>query len=178
MSLKNMASEPNAEPVGPPGTYGGSPATSTWDESMIHGCVCDSSWSVGFGAGQTQAVEYFGPDCSQRRCPSGDDPNTAEDETDCAYASSNGAVYQGVVGSDGVRYGLGASMPPGVTAAQAASGTPGYDVGAPGNKCYLECSRHGLCNTAAGVCNCFAGYGGVACNKLISYQNTKTGTVQ
>ena len=173
-----MASEANAEPVGPPATYGGSPATSTWDENMIHGCVCDSTWSVGFGAGQTQAVEYTGPDCSQRRCPSGDDPNTPLDETDCAYASANGERYQGVIGSDGVRYGSGAGMPPGVTAAQEASGTPGYDVGAPGNLCYLECSRHGTCDYALGQCRCFTGYGGVACNKLLSYQNAKTGTVQ
>ena len=37
--------------------------TTTWDEDMIYGCLCDSSWSVGLGAGQVQEPEYFGPDC-------------------------------------------------------------------------------------------------------------------
>jgi hypothetical protein len=30
-------------------------------------CVCDSSWSVGIGAGQVQVAEFFGPDCSYRK---------------------------------------------------------------------------------------------------------------
>ena len=76
-------------------------------------CVCESSWAVGLGKGETQSAEYFGPDCSLRtlfveitqmsvlwsrvrfysrkctcphqgRCPSGDDPTTNTTvETDC-----------------------------------------------------------------------------------------------
>ena len=62
---------------------------------MIYGCVCDSSWEVGLGAGQTQEPEWFGPDCSLRHCPSGDDPTTTEeDETDCSNATSS-SVYGG-----------------------------------------------------------------------------------
>lgn len=68
--------------------------TVTWDEGMIHGCVCDSSWKVGLGAGQTQEPEWFGPDCSMRHCPSGDDPTTTEDETDCLNVTSS-SVYSG-----------------------------------------------------------------------------------
>jgi len=33
-----------------------------WDAEMIYGCVCDTG--------------YFGPDCSLRHCPTGDDPLT------------------------------------------------------------------------------------------------------
>lgn len=42
-----------------------------WDADIMHTCVCDSSWSVGLGEGETQLPEYFGPDCSlsnYRRC--------------------------------------------------------------------------------------------------------------
>lgn len=61
---------------------------------MIFGCVCDSKWQVGLGAGQTQEPEWFGPDCSLRHCPSGDDPSTDVDETDCFNVTSS-SVYPG-----------------------------------------------------------------------------------
>lgn len=35
-----------------------------WDADIVHGCVCDSSWSVGLGSTDTQLAEYFGADCS------------------------------------------------------------------------------------------------------------------
>ena len=159
-----MAHEPNAAPFGPASSYGGSPSGATWDEDKIFGCVCDSSWPVGFGAGETQAPEYMGADCSQRRCPSGDDPRTtAVDETDCAYRAGNGATWMGAVGSDGLNYAPDAALPPGVTLATPASGAPGVDQGAPGNKCYVECSNRGTCDYAVGVCKCFPGYAGINC---------------
>lgn len=61
---------------------------------MIYGCVCDSAWEVGLEAGQTQEPEWFGPDCSLRHCPSGDDPVTLDDETDCSNVTST-SVYSG-----------------------------------------------------------------------------------
>jgi len=45
--------------------------------------LCDSSWPVGIKNGERQLSEYFGPDCSLKHCPSGDDPFTAADETVC-----------------------------------------------------------------------------------------------
>lgn len=39
----------------------------TWDEDKVFGCVCDSSWAVGLGSGDTQEPEWFGPDCSYRK---------------------------------------------------------------------------------------------------------------
>lgn len=42
-------------------------ATTAWDHSVMHGCVCDSSWKVGYGEGETQLPEYFGADCSLRK---------------------------------------------------------------------------------------------------------------
>ena len=158
VSIKAMAREQNAEPFGPASTYGGRPESSTWDEDKVYGCVCDSSWPVGFGAGETQAPEYTAADCSQRRCPSGDDPRTVTvDETDCAYFAGNGAAWMGVVGTDGKNYAPGAALPPGVGEAVAASGTPGVDQGAVGNKCFVECANRGTCNRATGVCSCFPG---------------------
>ena len=56
----------------------------TWDAKSVMGCLCDSSWAVGLGAGETQLAEFFGPACQFRRCPSGDDPTSSLiDETDC-----------------------------------------------------------------------------------------------
>jgi hypothetical protein len=49
----------------------------------MHQCICDSSWVVGYESDQTQLTEYFGPDCSLRHCPSGDNPYTIAVETDC-----------------------------------------------------------------------------------------------
>jgi len=48
--------------------YGSANGLSTiaWDHDVVHGCVCDSSWATGFGAGERQLSEFFGPDCSQR----------------------------------------------------------------------------------------------------------------
>ena len=34
---------------------------------MSMGCVCDSSWPVGLGAGERQEPEWFGADCSLRK---------------------------------------------------------------------------------------------------------------
>lgn len=61
--------------------------TVAWDYDSMFGCYCDSSWEVGYGAGETQLAEWFGPDCSLKRCPSGDDPFTTQDETDCYLKS-------------------------------------------------------------------------------------------
>jgi hypothetical protein len=63
---------------------------SQFDSGRIFGCVCDSSWSVGLEAGDVQESEWFGPDCSLRHCPTGDNPKTIVDETNCT--GINGGV--------------------------------------------------------------------------------------
>jgi len=71
-------------------TYGDNDAS--WDAEMVFGCLCDSdSWTVGLGAEQYQVSEYFGPGCSLRRCPSGDDPQTEENEMDCEDVNGGAA---------------------------------------------------------------------------------------
>lgn len=93
LSMARLAKEPNAIPltVDQNNTYGGFETSTTWDADRIFGCVCDSSWPVGFAAGQFQEGEWYGPDCSRRRCPNGDDPHTTVDETDCEGKKNNGA---------------------------------------------------------------------------------------
>ena len=105
--MNKMARSKNAVPVGGSFTYGEFPTTSgepdnkhTWDAEKIFGCVCESSWPVGMASGETQVPEWFGPDCSLRRCPSNDDPITPLDqypnqpmiETDCGGKSMPGVT--------------------------------------------------------------------------------------
>ncbi|OQR98748.1 hypothetical protein ACHHYP_08143 [Achlya hypogyna] len=78
VDISSMALLPNVQPLSAATTY------SLWDAHRIYGCVCDSSWPVGLGTGEMRVGEWFGPDCSLRHCPSGDDPMTAVDETNCA----------------------------------------------------------------------------------------------
>ena len=54
-----------------------------WDSRKIFGCVCDSAWKVGLDGNETQTPEWFGADCSLRHCPTGNDPETQKDETNC-----------------------------------------------------------------------------------------------
>ena len=101
MSIRDMARRTDALPLSPPGYYGDSGAvTGTWDAEKNFGCLCDSSWPVGLGAGETQQPEWFGPDCAQRRCPSGDDPFSPDvDETDCGGVLAAGGKGTGAVGN-------------------------------------------------------------------------------
>ena len=55
----------------------------TYDQNLNRACLCDSSWPVGLGPGERQQAEFHGPDCGQKRCPTGDDPMTERDETNC-----------------------------------------------------------------------------------------------
>jgi hypothetical protein len=43
-------------------------ATTTWDQDKVYGCVCDSTWAVGFRSGETQVPLWFGADCSKSKC--------------------------------------------------------------------------------------------------------------
>jgi hypothetical protein len=164
LSLRALGEEPNAEPVGPPRPYGGDPEGATWDEDKIQGCACDSAWAVGYAAGAEQLPQWWAPDCTLLRCPSGDDPRTyGVDETDCELFDDNGRVWKGIVGSDGKRYRSAGALPGGVTIATPASCTPGVDCGARGNKCHVDCSNRGVCDHTSGTCTCFTGYYGVNC---------------
>lgn len=93
VSISQMASETNAVPVGDNlQTYGGDESGTTWDENKIYGCVCDSTWTVGLEDTETQEPLWFGPDCSLKHCPTGDDPMTGVDETNCTEKAFNGAI--------------------------------------------------------------------------------------
>lgn len=62
--MKQLARMDSALPLGPNTYYEGDEDGATWDEDKVFGCLCDSSWPVGLGAGQRQEPEWFGPDCS------------------------------------------------------------------------------------------------------------------
>merc|ERR1719217_331048 len=100
VSMKKMATMPNALPLSKPATYTGLETTERWDQDRIYGCVCDSSWPVGLGPGQRQEPEWFGPWCSLRHCPSGDDPYTTHvDETNCTGVTAAGGYGVGEKGN-------------------------------------------------------------------------------
>eukprot|EP00948_MAST-09A_sp_MAST-9A-sp1_P003176 g3176.t1 len=101
MSMKRLAKTNDAMPLSHPAEYEGNILTETWDEDSMYGCKCDSSWPVGLGSGERQAAEFYGPDCSSRRGPTGDDPFTERDETICGNAARNGATDFGSVGARG-----------------------------------------------------------------------------
>ncbi|CAM9721548.1 unnamed protein product [Chrysoparadoxa australica] len=97
-----MATDLSALPLSAATTYGvtESNAAATWDGMALFGCVCDSSWTVGLGSGETQQPEWFGADCSLRRCPSGNDPATqGMDETDCGGVAAAGGRGTGATGN-------------------------------------------------------------------------------
>ena len=100
VSIKKMATQNDALPLSARTTYEGKKDTTRWDQDMIYGCICDSSWDVGLGAGQVQEPEYFGPDCSLRHCPSSDDPITTHvDETNCTNVTAAGGFAIGRAGN-------------------------------------------------------------------------------
>ncbi len=104
MSMGRLALRADAQPLSAlysNTTYGlymgfdatdGTFKTPPWEAGKIFGCQCDSSWPVGLTSGTTQQAEWYGADCSLRRCPSGDDPlTTLVDETDCQGVAAPGA---------------------------------------------------------------------------------------
>lgn len=153
VSLKQMARMSNALPLAPNTYYEAAEDGSTWDEDMIYGCVCDSSWTVGLGSGEVQEPEWFGPDCSFRKscaftsyssaranvficwclfvghCPSADNPRTSVDETNCTSVVAANSIY----------------------------------AGERGNLCHVDCANQGLCDYRTGTCKCFDGQYGSAC---------------
>ncbi|CAM9376234.1 unnamed protein product [Chrysoparadoxa australica] len=81
-------------------TTPGAGGTNSWDANAGYACVCDSSWTVGLASGETQEAEWFGPDCSFRRCPSGDNPVTESvTETDCGGKAATGGRGTGATGN-------------------------------------------------------------------------------
>merc|ERR1711871_707279 len=90
LSMKEIGQTTTVEPLGITVNYGGAINAETWDEDRVTGCLCDSSWPGGLGRGELQLGQYFGADCSKKRCPSGDDPFTKDvNESDCSGRSNN-----------------------------------------------------------------------------------------
>lgn len=152
LSLRQIADLPVAQPLDETNPEYGTPlhpALKTWDSDIIHGCVCDSSWEVGFGGGQRQLSEWFGADCSLRHCPTGDNPMTSLNESNCK----------------GRRQQAGAGRPflPWLSPLPASHGR-----GLVGNICQVDCSGRGSCDHSTGVCSCYSPSWGDNCAKLAS----------
>ena len=105
LNIKQMAKDATSFPLTTTAYSYGTAATietTTWDQNRTYGCVCDSyNWNVGLASGERQLSEFFGSDCSSRRCPSGNDPMTTADETDCSGKSNNGASTTAPTGASG-----------------------------------------------------------------------------
>ena len=101
MSMKQLAQQTDAVPLTNRTDieYTGKESTTTWDEEKMFGCLCDSSWSVGLADGERQTSEWFGYDCSLKHCPSGNDPRTSVDETDCKNVTAVGGYGVGKKGN-------------------------------------------------------------------------------
>jgi len=100
MSMKQLSTMTDALPlVNKTYLYTGKEETTTWDEDKIYGCLCDSSWPVGLGNGERQSPEWYGYDCSLKHCPSGDDPRTTTDETNCWNVTASGGYGTGNEGN-------------------------------------------------------------------------------
>jgi hypothetical protein len=129
LSMEILATMPNAQPVSPATLYrlqsldDVTITTDTWDYDKIYGCLCDSTWSVGLGYGETQEAEWFGPDCSLRHCPSGDNPSTEAIETNCSAVTPSGLTV---------------------------TSTNSTIVGEYGNLCQVDCSNQGICDFDTG----------------------------
>ena len=63
----NMADIAASDAISAPTLYGSNNlarATIAWDYDVMKGCLCNSSWDVGYESGQYQLSEYYLPDCS------------------------------------------------------------------------------------------------------------------
>lgn len=67
LSMKQLARMSDGLPLSDNSYYEGEEDTTTWDEDMSYGCLCDSSWPVGLGRDETQVPEWFGADCSKSK---------------------------------------------------------------------------------------------------------------
>ena len=89
--------------------------------------------------------EWFGPDCSLRHCPSGDDPLTFVNELNCFNKTAPGSEW-GELRTNG-------SM---------------------GNLCHVDCANRGVCDYQTGTCSCFKGHYGHDCT-IVSALSGGTG---
>ena len=117
--------------------------TGVWDWNTMMGCACDSSWPVGFGDGEYQLGEYYGADCSKKRCPTGVAPWIRNTDPNDAW-------------NDTAAQAVGPSRP---------AQDPLNRVGRKGNQHLVECSGRGSCNE--GRCSCFAGWTGHNCDRWV-----------
>lgn len=118
-----------------------------WDADMIYGCICDSSWPVGYDADQTNVAEWFGPDCSRSKLPS---PYMIADSFSAEHCPSNwDRKFQTSNVTDCFN----------VTLPDSGSAT----VGLPGSLCFQECSGQGTCDYSTGTCKCFKDRWGADC---------------
>jgi hypothetical protein len=100
MSMKQLATMSDALPLANKTyLYTGKETSATWDEEKIYGCLCDSSWPVGLGSGERQEPEWHGYDCSLKHCPSGDDPRSSTDESNCWNVTAAGGYGVGNEGN-------------------------------------------------------------------------------
>lgn len=85
VDLETMSQRADAMPISDEVDfiYRNNLAQKIWEANMVMGCICESTWEVGLEEGQKQIPQYFGPTCAMQHCPSGRDPMSDIDETDC-----------------------------------------------------------------------------------------------
>jgi len=82
-SLSQLAGYSTSEGTALGYTYGSTPnKASTWDHDMLYGCLCDVGWH-----NEPDRMNFTTHICSQRPCPTGDDPKTTGQFTEVQTAT-------------------------------------------------------------------------------------------
>lgn len=134
----------------------------------MYGCVCDSSWTVGLGDGETQEPEWFGPDCSYRKshycytCMFAAHSPSPSPSLSLTFLSFFLLLLSGLLAG----HCPSADNPRTVVVETDCTGVKAKGSlysGAAGNLCQVDCANQGICDYATGTCQCFDGQYGLDC---------------
>ena len=128
---------------------------------MTTGCLCDSSWEVGLLNGTRQEAEWFGIDCSLRKC------FPVHLTLFMIYTCMQSLITLLLLLLSLVWYVMSGHCPSSedLNTNITETNCTAVNGGAQGNLCHVDCSNRGICDYATGLCNCFPSYYGSSCDR-------------